>query len=55
MSHNAWFKSSDINTTMHVAPPNQTNLNLYATESHQRVPHNPIQIYKAWNSKTLTK
>jgi hypothetical protein len=47
MSHNAGFKSSYINTIMHVAPPNQTNLNLYETESHETVPHNPIKIYNA--------
>jgi len=47
MSQNAGLKSSYINTTMHVTPPNQSNLKLYATESHQTVPHNSIKISKA--------
>jgi hypothetical protein len=46
MSQNAGLKISDINTTMHATSPNQTNLKLYATESHQTMPQNPIKIYK---------
>ena len=46
MSQNTGFKSSDINTTVHVTPPNQSNLKLYVTKSHQTVSHNPIKIYK---------